>query len=63
MDDHKTCDICQGSGEVSYFKGVSRFLLSQEVCPACNGAGLVVDEKNNRAESMAKGKESKSNDV
>ena len=31
----KVCDICGGTGQVSYFKGVSRFLLSHEECPEC----------------------------
>ena len=38
----KTCEICDGTGQVSYFKGVSRFLLSWEDCPECNGSGIQV---------------------
>lgn len=41
MENPKICDICQGSGEVSYFKGESRFLISNESCPACNGSGFM----------------------
>jgi DnaJ-class molecular chaperone len=35
----KSCEICAGSGQISYFKGVSRFLLSWEECTVCNGTG------------------------
>ena len=34
------CDICNGSGQVTYFRGESRFHLSWEDCPACNGSGV-----------------------
>ncbi len=35
----KVCEICGGSGQISYFKGASRFLLSWEDCPECGGLG------------------------
>ena len=35
------CESCGGSGQVSYFKGVSRFLLSTEECPECSGLGYI----------------------
>ena len=35
----KRCESCGGSGQISYFKGVSRFLLSCEECPECAGLG------------------------
>ena len=38
----KECDICGGAGQVSFFKGVSRFLLSWEECPECNGIGYTI---------------------
>ena len=38
----KTCDFCSGAGQISSFKGVSRFLLSQEECPECAGLGVVI---------------------
>ncbi len=44
MENHTPCDICQGTGEVSYFKGESRFLLSHDPCPACNGSGIRVPD-------------------
>ena len=40
----KTCEICNGSGQLSSFKGVSRFLLSWEECPQCSGLGYVIDQ-------------------
>ena len=38
----KTCEICNGSGQLSSFKGVSRFLLSWEECPQCAGLGYLI---------------------
>lgn len=35
------CQTCNGTGQVSFFKGVSRFLLSEEECPECGGVGFV----------------------
>ncbi len=37
----KTCEICEGSGQVSFFGGVSRFVITWEDCPQCCGAGFV----------------------
>ena len=34
------CPFCNGTGEISSFKGVSRFLLTREECPVCSGTGL-----------------------
>ena len=41
------CESCGGTGQISYFKGVSRFLLSCEECPECGGLGFLFspDEK------------------
>jgi len=36
------CSFCHGSGQISFFKGVSRFLLSVEECPECGGIGYIV---------------------
>ena len=38
----KKCEFCNGTGQTSYFKGVSRFLLSVEECLECAGLGFVV---------------------
>ena len=44
----KICNICGGTGQISYFKGVSRFLLSSEECEECAGTGyelITADEE------------------
>ncbi len=41
----KACETCGGTGQISFFKGVSRFLLSTEECQECAGTGLQLDEK------------------
>ncbi len=43
----KICDTCGGIGQLSFFKGESRFLLSLEECPACAGTGynLIKDDE------------------
>jgi ssDNA-binding Zn-finger/Zn-ribbon topoisomerase 1 len=40
MTAREDCPGCGGTGQVSYFKGVSRFLLSCEECPECAGLGI-----------------------
>ena len=37
----KICELCGGTGQISYFKGVSRFILSTEDCPECAGLGFI----------------------
>ena len=39
----QSCEFCGGSGQLSFFKGASRFLLSLEECNVCNGTGLRPD--------------------
>ncbi len=41
----RTCPGCNGSGQVSCFKGESRFLLSQEDCPECGGMGFLISDE------------------
>lgn len=41
----KPCETCGGSGQISFFKGVSRFLLSIEECPECAGLGFIFSPK------------------
>lgn len=49
----KTCDTCGGSGQISYFKGVSRFLLSCEECPACLGIGYIIEDNEEKPDHSA----------
>ncbi len=45
MDKEQTpCPTCGGSGQISFFKGESRFLLSDEECPACCGLGYLLED-------------------
>ena len=41
MAGKEVCPACGGSGQVSTFQGVSRFLLTVEECPLCLGTGQV----------------------
>jgi DnaJ-class molecular chaperone len=45
----KQCDVCSGTGQISYFKGVSRFLLSTDECKACGGTGLQLESNKNKS--------------
>ena len=38
----KTCEVCEGTGQVCSFKGVSRFALTWEDCPVCGGMGFTL---------------------
>lgn len=49
----KTCDICGGSGQLSFFKGVSRFLLSTEECSECAGTGYELQGENRGREGSS----------
>ncbi len=39
------CPSCGGSGEICFFQGESRFLLTREECPACLGLGYLLEEE------------------
>ncbi len=39
----RECPGCGGSGQISYFQGESRFLLTTEECPECLGTGFLDD--------------------
>lgn len=43
---NKVCAVCGGSGQISFFQGVSRFLLTTEECPECAGTGYPLDPDN-----------------
>ena len=45
----KICDVCGGIGQISFFKGVSRFLLSTEECSECAGTGYQIDSVKGQA--------------
>lgn len=36
----KPCATCGGTGQIGYFQGESRFLLTWEECPRCCGTGM-----------------------
>ena len=36
----KPCATCGGTGQIGYFQGESRFLLTWEECPRCSGTGI-----------------------
>ncbi|HBI16118.1 MAG TPA: hypothetical protein DDY20_11495 [Desulfobulbaceae bacterium] len=36
----KQCGTCGGTGQIGYFQGESRFLLTWEECPRCCGTGM-----------------------
>jgi len=55
----KTCEVCGGTGQISYFKGVSRFLLSTDECEACAGTGCILDAAEQKTEEGAGGKPKK----
>ena len=47
---HPPCPTCGGSGQLNFFKGESRFLLSVEECPTCCGLGYVPEEESENPE-------------
>lgn len=42
--DKRDCPGCSGTGQVSWFGGVSRFHFTYADCPECNGTGFISDE-------------------
>jgi DnaJ-class molecular chaperone len=57
----KPCEACEGSGQICSFKGVSRFALTWEDCPVCDGMGFTLPEydRERQDESPNNGKEKK----
>ncbi len=51
----KNCNACGGTGQISFFQGVSRFLLTVEECPECAGTGRQL-EPDTAAHQEEKGK-------
>ena len=50
------CSTCSGTGQISFFQGVSRFVISWEECPECSGTGFVetTDTQKGKEEPSAK---------
>jgi DnaJ-class molecular chaperone len=44
-DKQPPCPTCGGTGQISFFQGESRFLLTDEECPACCGLGYILEEQ------------------
>lgn len=55
---HPPCPACGGTGQLSQFKGESRFLLTVEECPFCCGFGYVQEEEQGRDPEEKTGKSS-----
>lgn len=43
----RVCPGCGGSGQIRFFQGVSRFLLTDEECPDCMGRGSILEPDSN----------------
>ncbi|MEA3467048.1 MAG: HU family DNA-binding protein [Thermodesulfobacteriota bacterium] len=41
------CPGCNGTGQMTWFGGVSRFQFSYEDCPECNGVGFLIPAEKN----------------
>ncbi|HID70284.1 MAG TPA: hypothetical protein EYP35_07485 [Desulfobacterales bacterium] len=41
------CPGCNGTGQMTWFGGVSRFQFSYEDCPECNGFGFLIPAEQN----------------
>jgi DnaJ-class molecular chaperone len=48
------CEFCGGTGQLSFFKGESRFLLSTEECSECAGTGFQLDSDKDKAKKINK---------
>jgi DnaJ-class molecular chaperone len=40
--ERKKCDGCGGSGQIAFFRGVSRFVMDWDDCPDCLGTGYML---------------------
>ena len=50
----RVCEFCGGTGQLSFFKGASRFLLSTEECSECAGIGFQLDSDKDKAKKINK---------
>lgn len=46
---NKTCEGCGGSGQIAFFRGVSRFVMDWDDCPDCLGTGYVQEQDDHSA--------------
>jgi DnaJ-class molecular chaperone len=53
-DKKPVCPACGGTGQVNFFKGESRFLLSEEECPNCCGLGYLLEERPDKSSTTSK---------
>ena len=44
----KVCDSCGGSGQIGFFQGESRFIITWDECVECNGTGMLYAENNEK---------------
>ncbi len=49
----KVCDSCGGSGQIGFFQGESRFVISWDECLECNGTGMQDDENNEKSNNSS----------
>ncbi|MCL7486918.1 MAG: hypothetical protein M8357_01935 [Desulfobulbaceae bacterium] len=56
----KECSACGGTGQIGFFQGVSRFLLSWDECPHCCGTGFM-DNGERRSSARRKNEQEKDN--
>ena len=54
-----TCEVCEGSGQICSFRGVSRFVLTWEDCPVCGGLGFTTGETDAKEKTSEPKKEEK----
>lgn len=55
----RTCDCCGGSGQISFFRGVSRFVMDWDDCPDCLGTGYIEVLEKDVREEESRGKSEK----
>jgi DnaJ-class molecular chaperone len=61
VKEKKVCKTCDGSGQISYFQGVSRFLITMDDCPECGSMKFTVKPEENPPQPISKIK--KKNDL
>jgi DnaJ-class molecular chaperone len=54
------CDFCGGIGQLSFFKGASRFLLSTEECEECAGTGYRLESESKGGDGVGEEKKKRS---